>query len=355
MFSTPHIISYCALTLMGLFALGAQQASACGEPFPQLGRSYPESGAELPANAAVFIDGRWLEPEEFEVTVDGAPVAFEITESYSASQGYTEFAVRLEDTPAAGGVLHISGFMCSRELNEVAGCPVDLTYTLTAPDEQAPSPVQGLMFDVFEYPEKFSDACDPFAIYTSYLRGDLEAADAAGALEIINIYNHHAPTDEWYIRRRLRRTPGEAGFSSNFDGYDPELAQPGNECWRVEVIDAAGNVSAEIPEVCTPCHQRRVEVEQDWQAIDAGPAWVPEDRVDGGMCGDDVVVEDGNGVEDEGDDLEEWCTAGPEAEPMDESAQSSGESESGCSTMAGRTGSGLMMWLLALMAVRRRR
>lgn len=176
------------------------------------------------------------------------------------------------------------------------------------------------------------------------------------------------PGEDWqpWRRRQITGTDYSADLYLYAGMRDPAEI-PGGECWRLETMDAAGNMGEASLTVCEPCLYRAEEGEVEYEIGDLPqePTWAVTDDFPGGACdaiSDPPYVDEGGNEEepdDEPDDGEIDDEQLDEGEGDRGAADQSGaegarRQRGGCSANAGAPGALWMLGLLGLLGIRRR-
>ncbi|MFN3200562.1 MAG: hypothetical protein ACE366_19340 [Bradymonadia bacterium] len=384
--NAPQIFTLPAM-LAALPALMPSQAEACSPPLPGLTGSIPESGDVLYANSAIVLQGHDITLDDLNVLVDGEPAEIVETE-----EDYPGLSFRISPEPMPNSTVTVFGNAChpeAREWSEESCGDVELTFLTLEADEVVPSPVVDLSFSIYDHPnfEVPPGACFAGGDYTTYVNATFDLPPGEeGAPIFVNLYRK-IDGEDWrpWRRRRISGNTYEAEIYLWEGGRDP-ASIPGGECWRMQLVDAAGNVG-EAAETCAPCFVRvepGEDVEYEIGDYPEQPEWSADDLFPGGVCGvDDQIIDDD--IDDDADeDIDEDTDEdtdenidedNPVDEGMDDVDESGGarggegqqnsaggdeigertRSSGGCSSGGGAPASGIVCLIFALIGLRRMR
>jgi len=242
--------------------LASASARAIPPPLPSVSRTLPANGQLHPANAAiVLVGGQAL--YDGRATIDGAPARLVTAANLPVVAG--ALLVRVEPEPRPGAHVEVTGKFCEA----LYGCTASVSYVAGPRDTTPPAPVDGVFFDVDDGLLEGHRPQDPPFRRTDWFVSVLQRASADESPRVFHVEGSR-PT-----------MPGSAGVTRTTLAigaplplqFPTELSSTQDAaeaaCFRVSVIDTAGNRSAPV-EQCSACRARRAE-----HAFGAKRSWSP--------------------------------------------------------------------------------
>lgn len=276
----------CILLASAALSTAAPRAHACSPPAQGVTGTVPAEGEKYPGNAAVLLQGQGISITDASVTVDGQPATMKDA-YWTVHLVKTRFVgFFVEPTPVAGQSVVVTGTFCPPG----SGCnPVTLHYQATAAFNEAPTPVDLVEVDVYDYPDFKSSGgdCLSDSLVTWWLHLKSPVPDRATEGAVL------------YVIDVLPSLGGEPDYIASGlvePGWDPVVALPWLDFgfegqpvpeehrFNISTFNSVGNMPS--PGGKSPsgtCHYR-VDTIPSNGSLPAEPTWTAADIYPGGPC-----------------------------------------------------------------------
>ena len=277
---------------IGLFA---PKAEACSPPPPGVYGSVPETGSQLPSNAAIVFTGQAMMLEDFSVTVDGIfadliPIA-ELSVHFYA--GFSErLALKVEPEPLVGQQVTILGCVGSmwNSVEENTNC-TQFNFVAAPSDQTPPSAPYSAAYDIYDHAPYQPGCCfcqtnSDVAYHLDFAGLEQNTSTQAANFVSVQAYLASDSTESVLFESLIHVNAYEGDFTfrvveQTLQGQSAENAL----CFRLTSFDAAMNPAAEVITLCDPCHLKTsTDPIGEYEMPPAEPSWTTSDLVDNGSC-----------------------------------------------------------------------